>query len=84
MKRFFQTDICGVMRSLIDSVADELQISVDEDFKDFLTTFYTEAMAGMLINYFQGTEKRSRRELMDYLLLILKKSIPNLLREKSA
>lgn len=83
MKRFFLTDMYGVVRSIVDSVAQELQVSVDEDFKDFLTTFYTEALAGMLINYFQGDERRSRQEWIDYILLTLKKSIPNVLREKS-
>ncbi|MGM9554243.1 MAG: TetR/AcrR family transcriptional regulator C-terminal domain-containing protein [Faecousia sp.] len=83
MKRFFLTDMYGVVRSIVDSVAQELQVQVEEDFKDFLTTFYTEALAGMLINYFQGDERRSRQEWIDYILLTLKKSIPNVLREKS-
>lgn len=73
---------CGFTDN-IDSVVQELRVSVDEDFKDFLTTFYTEALAGMLINYFQGDERRSRQEWIDYILLTLKKSIPNVLCEKS-
>lgn len=83
MKRFFLTDLYGVVRSIIDRVADKINAIVAEDFKDFLTTFYTEALAGMLINYFQGSERRGRQELIDYILLILKNSIPNVLREKS-
>lgn len=83
MKRFFLTDLTGVSGSIIDSVSREIGVEVDPDFKDFLTTFYTEALAGMLINYFQDREQHSRQELIDYLLLILKNSIPNVLREKS-
>ncbi|MGN0799909.1 MAG: TetR/AcrR family transcriptional regulator C-terminal domain-containing protein [Christensenellales bacterium] len=80
MKRFFLTDLYGVVRSIIDSVADEIGALVDDDFKDFLTTFYTEALAGMLINYFRGSECRGRQELIDYILLILRNSIPNVIR----
>ena len=83
MKRFFLTDLYGVVRSIIDSVADEMGADVDDDFKDFLTTFYTEALSGMLINYFRGSERRGRQELIDYILLILKNSIPNVLKEKN-
>ncbi|MGM9618882.1 MAG: TetR/AcrR family transcriptional regulator C-terminal domain-containing protein [Oscillospiraceae bacterium] len=83
MKRFFLTDFYGVVRSIIDSVADEIGVTVDDDFKDFLTTFYTEALSGMMINYFRGSERRGRQELIDYILLILKNSIPNVLRGKN-
>lgn len=82
MKRFFRTDLYGVVRSIIDSVADETGAVVDDDFKDFLTTFYIEALAGMLINYFRGSERRGRQELIDYILLILQNSIPNVLKAK--
>ena len=82
MKRFFLTDLYGVVRSIIDSVAGEIGAAVDDDFKDFMTTFYTEALAGMLINYFQGSERRGRQELIDYILLILQNSIPNVIKTK--
>ena len=81
MKRFFLTDLYGVVRSLVDSIASELVLDVDDNFKDFLTTFYTEALAGMMINYFQGCERRSRQELIDYILLILQNSIPNVMKK---
>ena len=80
MKRFFLTDLYGVVHSIIDSVADEIGAVVDDDFKDFLTTFYTEALSGLLINYFRGSERRGRQELIDYILLILQNSIPNVIR----
>ncbi|MGN0564167.1 MAG: TetR/AcrR family transcriptional regulator C-terminal domain-containing protein [Candidatus Heritagella sp.] len=83
MKRFFLTDLYGVVHSVIDSVAGEIGVTVEEGFTDFLTTFYTEALAGMLINYFRGSEGREREELIRYILLILKNSIPNVLLEKS-
>lgn len=82
MKRYFLTHMHGVIRSIIDGIGEELGVLVDNDFKDFLTSFYTEALAGTLINYFQGNERRDRQELIDYVLLILRNSIPNVLKEK--
>ena len=53
MKRFFATDFEGILRSIIDSIATESNLTIDENFKSFLVSFYMEALAGMLINYFQ-------------------------------
>ena len=84
MKRFFATDFEGILRSIIDSIATESNLTIDENFKSFLVPFYMEALAGMLINYFQDREKHSRQELIDYMLLILRTSISAILKEKSA
>lgn len=80
MKRFFMTDMYGMVCSLVESIAKEMRVVVEDDFKDFLATFYTEALAGMLINYFQGSERLGRQELIHYILLILQNSIPNIIR----
>ena len=84
MKRFFATDFEGILRSIIDSIATESNLTIDENFKIFLVSFYMESLAGMLINYFQDREKHSRQELIDYMLLILRTSISAILKEKSA
>ena len=84
MKRFFATDFEGILRSIIDSIATESNLTIDENFKSFLVSFYMEALAGMLINYFQDREKHSRQELIDYMLLILRTSISAILKEKSS
>lgn len=83
MKRFFLTDLDGVVGSIVDSVAEEIDVTVEDDFKIFLTAFYTEALAGMLIDYFQDKEKHSRQELIDYILLILQNALPNVLKAKN-
>jgi len=82
MKRFFYADLCGVTKSIIESVAREVQVSVDTDFKNLLTAFYTEALAGMLIDYFKGKQQYDRDSLIHNVLFILKNSIPNILVEK--
>ncbi|MEE1031949.1 MAG: hypothetical protein U0L12_07380 [Ruminococcus sp.] len=40
MKRFFYADIIGVMKQAINSGARQMQLSISEEFKDFMAQFY--------------------------------------------
>lgn len=79
MKRFFYADFIDVLRSAIEAGEKELSLSVDEDFKAFLADFYTEALAGMLIDWIKSPQKRNREKILQYILLICRTSIPNIL-----
>ena len=83
MKRFFYADLIGVASSIIEGVEQELGISTPDNFKKLLIAFYTEAMVGMLVDYFQAPEKYSREDLIRDLLFILQHSIPNILKDRS-
>jgi len=83
MKRFFYTDFYGVISSVIENVACEIGLCIDDDFKQIMTEFYTEALAGMLINYFKSPQKYDKEVLISQMLFILKKSIPTLIKEKN-
>lgn len=82
MKRFFYTDLYDVVKTIIDGAAAEFQIPHDEKYQGFLTSFYTEALAGVLINYFQEREKHNREQLIEYMYLILHSTIPEALQAK--
>ena len=82
MKRFFYADLHGVTQSIIESVYTELHITAEDDFRDILTAFYTEALAGMLIDYFKDQGKHDRDALIHHIVFILKHSIPNILISK--
>jgi len=84
MKRFFYADLIGVASSIIEGVEQELGISTPDHFKKLLIAFYTEAMVGMLVDYFQAPEKYDRESLVQDLLFILQNSIPNILRGKAS
>lgn len=79
MKRFFYADFFGVIMSIIERFEKEKDIVVTEHYKLFVANFYTEALSGILIDYFQHKDKRNRDEIIQYTLQILKKSIPNIL-----
>lgn len=79
MKRFFHADFYGVILSIIERLEEEKNIILDADFKKYMTEFYTEALAGVLIDYFQHKEDIKRDELIKHTLFILKESIPHII-----
>lgn len=79
LKRFFHSDFHGVILSLIEGIEREHKNRLPKDFKEYLTSFYTEALSGILINYFQNKlTKPQRDEMIEYTLFVLRKSIPNI------
>ena len=66
----------------IEQVEDELQITVDSQFKNFLAAFYTEASAGLLIEWVKNRMTQDKETILQSLLSIYKISIPAILREK--
>ena len=79
LKRFFFADFIGVMRLVFDGVEKELKLHVPEDFKSFLCGFYTEAVAGMLIDWFRERQIRDRDQTIQYICFVFKTSLPQVL-----
>lgn len=79
MKRFFYADFIGIVRSAIDNTERQLCLNADESLKTFLAQFYTEAIAGLLINEFTNNECHDPSEAVEYFSLILKSSLPHVL-----
>lgn len=83
MKRFFYADFIGILQTIVDGAEREQKLRVPEDFKLFLCDLYTEALAGMLINWFQDEETRDREKTLQYVSLIFKASLPQALESAS-
>ena len=83
LKRFFYSDFIGIARKLILSVEAETGYELDEPFRDFLSRFYTEAIAGILTEWIQDNQKYSRQTALEYISLIFFHSIPNIIRARS-
>ncbi len=80
MKRFLFNDFNDIVRIFIDGAEKELSLKVSDDFKLFLCGMYSEAIAGMIIEWFKGNKLRSKEKTIQYLSLVLRVSIPELLR----
>ena len=79
MKRFFFADFIGIMQTAIDHTEQQLGLKVNTEFKQFLAHFYTEAAAGLLVDEFTGKEGHKPEQAVEYLSLILKSSLPDVL-----
>lgn len=79
IRRFFYTDFFSIIYEAIRLGEKELGISVEPQFKELLTAFYTEASAGLLIQWIKNQLPQDRDTVPQNLLTIYKVSIPAVL-----
>lgn len=83
LKRFFYKDFIGIVEKMIDDYSKELNVTISDDFRQFLCNFYTEAVAGMLIDLFQNPEKCDHAKMYQYFSVILTSSLPAVLKTQA-
>ena len=81
IKRFFYKDLFGVFYGAIEQGEEKLGVRVDPNFRNFLATFYTEASAGLLIEWAKDRAGQDAEAVLQNLLSIYKISIPAILSE---
>lgn len=79
MKHFFYQDFIGVCRIIIESAEKKAGVTITEDYRQFICNFYTEALAGMLIDWFRDRNQSDRQKIIDYISRIFRSSLPNIL-----
>lgn len=79
LKRFLYKDFIGLIEKIIRDSEKEQGITISDDFRYFLTSFYTEAIAGMLIDLFQKPDEYDRAKMYGYISVILYNSLPAVL-----
>ena len=79
LKRFLYQDFIGIMEKIVRDTETKLNIEVNDSFRKFICNFYTEALAGMLIDLFQKVHSYDRDELFNYFSIILNTSLPAIL-----
>lgn len=75
LKNFFYQDFCDIVEKLIRNTEIQMETTISDDFRAFLCDFYTEGLAGMLINLFQHPEKYKKEQLVDYCGITIHSSI---------
>jgi probable dihydroxyacetone kinase regulator len=80
LKRFFYTDFVGMIRGVVEQAEKTFKTNVPEDFKDFLCRFYSEAVAGMLIELINDRSDRNWEKTTQYIYTIFEVSFPSILR----
>jgi probable dihydroxyacetone kinase regulator len=80
MKRFFYADFIGITRKLVCDAEQQLGVHAEDDFMEFLAHFYTEAVAGLLIDEFTDREGHDPGKAADYFALVLENSLQSVLK----
>lgn len=80
MRRFLYQDFISIIQSLIDSVEKELGILAEKDFKQFLSNLYAESLAGTLIEWFKNPGNQNKEQIVEYLSIIFRFSLPEILK----
>lgn len=78
MKRFFCTDFWGIISAVVDSAEAKLKMTIDPEFKNYATRFYTEAIAGMLIDWIQQRDKHDREKKIGYLTTLVETALESM------
>lgn len=79
MKKCFFGDFNDLVVSLVDSAERELGKTLDSGYKIFLCSFYTEALAGILIDWIKNRKERNRQQIMEYLVRTMRESLLGIL-----
>lgn len=80
IKRFFFADFLGIARTLVQSVERTLGLYLEEDYRQFLCVFCTEAVAGMLAEWMQHRDLREREVTTKALITTMRATIEGTVR----
>lgn len=83
MKRFFYSDFIEMVSTIIDTAEKESGKHLDHEYKKFLCNFYTEALAGILIDWIKNREIRNRTQVIDYISKTLKASLQGIVQNNA-
>ncbi len=75
MRIFLNSDLNGVISLLISELEAKLNVTMDKGYRSFVCDFYTNAISGILIDWFRSEEPLSRDELIRYLVFTIRSSL---------
>ena len=81
---FFFPELRKAVKDMIEDLEKKTGCAVDEEFREFLGSFYTTSLSSLLIDRLQETCAYTKEELMDYINFTLRSSLPAILKARSA
>lgn len=79
LRSFFQKDFFNVIGTTIEQLSEGMAVS--EDFKAFLTNFYTDALASFLINWIREKNHSNKEKMVQYISVTLYGTIEQVLKK---
>ena len=83
LKQFFYPDFIEIKGVIIENAMQSMQVSVPQDFKEFLIKFNTDAVSDLLHEWILDKSIRNKEKTVQYIRLILHSSIFNSLEAAS-
>lgn len=83
MNHFFFSDFRELVSSIIDAAEKEVGKTLNSEYKTFLCFFYTEALAGILIDWIKNRKERDRKLVTEYLVKTMKESLLGILNKSA-
>ncbi|MBQ3969973.1 MAG: TetR/AcrR family transcriptional regulator C-terminal domain-containing protein [Clostridia bacterium] len=80
VKSFFYSDFISLASDLITNAENKIGLKLDEDYKKFLSKFYTEALSGMLMDWIKNREQIDRKSIIDYISKTIRVSLVQTIR----
>lgn len=77
---FFGNDFKEIIKNAIIQNEKNFEITISESFKNFLCSFYSEALTGQIAVLIENNEKYDKKQLVDYVSLTLSSSISTVIK----
>lgn len=75
LKRFLYADFLEIIVSIINGTEETVGTALDAGYKEFLSVFYTEAAAGVLIDWIKNRDKRDPSTVVPYISNTVRESL---------
>lgn len=75
LRRFLYTDCHEITISIINCAEKEVGKNLDAKYKEFLCSFYSEAIAGIIIERIKNSENMNRETGIQYILTTIRNSL---------
>jgi len=82
LKRFFCSDFYEIVDGMIDRCCQSCGCTISKSYHTFLRNFYTEALAGILVNWFREKHTPEEKEnTIQYLSQVMLTSLPTVIQQ---
>ena len=76
LKQILYLDFISCMDSLLEQGCQRQGVTLDAEYRKFLCAFYTEAIAGTLLDYIIHPQDHSREKVISYVERLLRTTLP--------
>ena len=81
VKSFFYSDFISLTQNYIEAKENSVNIRLDDDYRSFLSKFYTEALSGMLMDWIKDRETVSNDSVIHYISITINTSLTDLIQK---